>query len=220
MKRIAIDLDKTMFTFKSFLYDFLNKLQFIRNGKKVKYKEIDVFNARPVNPIIKKLHRAFNPASYQTFPLAIETINAFHKLGYEIYFVSNRPIVSPIVSATCTWLKDNHVHCDKLILGCNNKGEFALQNDIDIIIDDLYVNCQKSEEKGVKSILFDANLKNSDACFKINKKQLGLTVFNSWSKIGQYVEGLFEIEAQLSLNDQNELLGKAEEFESELVQIK
>ena len=219
MKRIAIDLDKTMFTFKSFLYEFLNKFQFMRSDKKVKYKEIDIDSIKPVNPIIKRLHKAFNPACYQTFPLAIETINAFHKTGYEIYFVSNRPNVAPIVSATCAWLRDNNVHCDKLILGCNNKSEFALQNDIDIMIDDLFVNCQSSEEKGVKSILFNANLKNSVDCFKINKKQPNLTILNSWGKIGQYIEGLFEMENQLEPNDLNDLLDEPEEFVPEFIQI-
>lgn len=193
MKRIGIDLDKTMFTFSSLLYGVLNALQFIRSDKKVKFKEIDIDKTKSVNPIIKKLHKAFNPAYYKPFPLAIETINELHDAGYEIYFISNRPNISPIVRATCAWLKNNNVHCDKLILGCNNKSEFALQNGIDVMIDDLKVNCKKSEEKGVKSILFRGKLKNNGESVRLSKKRPKFTVLSSWRNIGQYINGLFDM---------------------------
>ena len=60
--------------------------------------------------------------------------------------------------------------------------------------------------------------KSSD-CLKINKKQPNLTILNSWGKIGQYIEGLFEMENQLEPNDLNDLLDEPEEFVPEFIQI-
>ncbi len=202
MKRIGIDLDKTMFTFKSVLYDFLNKFQFVRSDKKMKYKEIDINKVKHVNPIIKNLHKIFNPACYKVFPDAVETINKFHKSGYEIYFISNRPNISPIVRATCDWIKANNLPCDKLILGCNNKGEYALQNGIDIMIDDFEKNCKAIKEKGVKAILFKGNLKNTyNDYLKLLSIRPNFTILSSWRAIGRYVDLYFMNTEQSSKHD-------------------
>lgn len=201
MKKIAIDLDKTMFTLSSFLYEILNKLQLIRKKGKLKFKEINFDDVKGVNPILKRLHKAFNPACYNAFPLAIETINSLHEAGYEIYFLSNRPNIAPIVNATVAWLRDNNVHCDKLVLGCNDKAEYARLNGIDMIIDDLAINCKKSEEKGVKSILFKGGLKNPKKFLKLYKNYPQATILDSWSKIGNYVKKSFKEEDKFRNGD-------------------
>lgn len=196
MKRIGIDLDKTIFTLKSLAYDILNKIQFLKNKDKIKYNEIKITEVKDVNSVIKKIHKVFNPKHYKPFPDAIETINKFHDAGYEIYFISNRPNVPAIVKATVAWIKENNIHCDKLILGCNNKGEYASQNGIDIMIDDMLENCTSLIKHGVKAIQFNKNQEEYEN---------DIVMLNSWKKIGQYVENYFEDE---TLNEIEEIMDR------------
>lgn len=57
MKKIGIDLDKTIFTLKSLAYDILNKIQFLKNKDKIKYNEIKIAEVKDVNSVIKKYIR-------------------------------------------------------------------------------------------------------------------------------------------------------------------
>ncbi len=184
---IGVDLDNTMFTCKrSFSYMLMNKFQFLRSDDKLKYKEIDTNEAKEVHPIIKNFHKILNPASYKAYPEAIETINALYDQGYQIYIITSRPAISPIVSATVAWLKENGVKFDKLIMGCNNKGEYAKQNKVSLIIDDFDKTCKSLDKRGIDSILFKGTLKSKKK-FTINKKTPHITIMHSWNTIKEHI---------------------------------
>ena len=201
MKIIGIDLDNTIFTFNSFLYDILNKLQSSHKGNKVKYKEVDLNDVKPVSPFMSKLHNVFNPSTYKAYPQAIETINDLHNQGYKIYFISSRPCTKSVINATANWVKMNNVSCDKLILGCSNKAKYASENGVSLFIDDFKRTCKAVEEKGIPTVLFNSKLKSREAEIKMNLKVPQLTVLASWDKVGQFIVKHFKKKEILEQED-------------------
>ncbi len=203
MKKIGIDLDKTLFNCESLLYDLLNKFQFINKNDKT-FIEIDINNIKEISPFIKKINKILNPSFYTAYPYAIQTINSLHEAGYKIYFISSRPNINFITSATVEWLINNKVHCDKLIMACNNKAHYAYENKLDFFIDDLVDNCMTLEKIGIKSILFDGCLKNKDY-FKLKKTDMKFTVLNCWSKIGEFIKEYNLTETQIEEKLENDI---------------
>lgn len=181
-KKIGIDLDKTLLSCDSFIYAMLNKLNF-NKGKNLKYREINpngIYKSKFVNKIFKFL----NPNKYSPYLDAVRIINDLHQKGYEIYFVSNRPSLKPIISMTINCLKNLGVEYDKLILGCNNKADLIRKEGINYFIDDVAYICNKIFlTTDAKPIWFTPLLKDEK---KPKYKLSNFKSFNSWKSIGGY----------------------------------
>ncbi len=186
---IGIDLDKTLFSCNSFLYNFVAGLNF-HNDKNLKHYEVPRDGIYKCS-FINKVFKFFNPSKYKAFPEAVETINSLHDDGYFIFFVSSRPNIKPVISMTYEWLNKHNVKYDKLVLGCKNKPAYAYEKGIKFFIDDLRKNCELMSCKGIKPLLFKGSLKNKNK--KKLKPALQLQNFTSWQDIKSYFDSLTNI---------------------------
>ena len=192
MKIIGVDLDNTMFTFRSLMYGLMNKFQSIKSSTG-NFVEFSGKNHKKSNFLLKKLHKVFNPAKYHTYPRAIEAINYLRSIGFKVYFISSRPNISPIVNVTLEWLDNNNVRYDKVVLGCKNKAIYAKENDVDLMIDDYFATCQQLDKVGIRSILFRGSLKDDEGQYKLLKPS-NIAFATSWFDIVQNVDKIFEDE--------------------------
>lgn len=184
-KKIGIDLDKTIFSCNSIIYRWLNNFN-LNKGKILKHHVITdekIYKCTFINKIFKFL----NPDKYIFYSRAVKTINELSKNGYEIYLVSNRPCIKPVVAMTIDTLKRSGISFHKLILGCNNKIEFIKLARLDYFIDDVEMTCLNVlKETNAKPILFQPKLKD-DRHRKL--KRSGLINFQSWRRIKDFFVG-------------------------------
>lgn len=192
MKIIGVDLDNTMFTFRSLMYGLMNKFQPIKSSTG-NFAEFSGGNHKKANFLLKKLHKVFNPAKYHTYPRAIETINFLRSIGFKVYFISSRPNISPIINVTFEWLDKNDIKYDKVVLGCRNKAIYAKEKNVDLMIDDYFATCQQLDKVGIRSILFKGSLKDDEGQYKLLKYP-NIALATSWLSIAQNVDHIFEDE--------------------------
>lgn len=206
MIKIAIDIDNTIFTCNSFIYQLANKLQKINNTSS-SYKIIDVENVKKSNKIIKHLHKIFNPDKYQPHTKAIETINYLHDKGFEIHIVSNRPTFNIMVKATVNLLESYGVKYNKLVLGCKNKVDYCNKHNIFILINDMPKTCEETAKNGIKTIIFNPENQYSTNSTDHRLKAY-LCKFSSWDKIKKMMcskIALIDIIKSRCKNNQQEL---------------
>ena len=184
MKKIGIDLDNTILSCKLLIYKLIDKFQIVNNSDN-SYIQIDK-NAE-TETFLNKL-TIFNPNVYIAFPNAIETINYLYSKGIEIHLISSRPNILPIIDLTINWLNKNNVLYNKLILGCSNKAEYVVANQLDLMIDDNLKTCKSLAQKNIQSILFKHNISNEKFISYDNKINSSLiTIMRSWSKINDHL---------------------------------
>ncbi len=189
MKKIGIDIDNTIFTCKSYLYNLLNKVQKLNKSSHA-YKIIDVDKTKKLSNFIRVLHPILNHKKYISFPLAKETINKFYDEGYEIHLISNRPGFSIMAQATLQLLQENDIHFNKLIMGCKNKSSYCNENEIDVLIDDMPVNLKYIDDNITTGILFKGKLKSKHPA-KWKRSEYNKVEFSSWKFIDEFLSGKF-----------------------------
>lgn len=184
-RKVGIDLDKTLFNCKSILYNFLNALHWNKK-KRLKQNEIKKENIYK-GSIANKVFRLLNPDFYFTYPNAVESINLMSELGYEVHLVSNRPNIRSIIALTLESLDKCGLKYDKLVLGCNNKQDYAVENGLEFFIDDVEEVCHRFvRETAVKPLCFKPTFKGSDFV----RLSLGsVDAFSSWERIGEFFMG-------------------------------
>lgn len=213
MMRIGIDLDNTIFFCNSLVYKFVTALQSRTSSSPLSYKEVGSKAPRDVHPFLKKAFKFLNPAEYRPFPFAVDVINKLHERGAEIYFISSRPHVQPMIALTTAWLQANQVKYDNLILGCKNKGAFAYTHRIDFMIDDHAKVCSEARKKGVIAIQFRGNQKT----YALSCPPEFVTL-SSWKDIERFIWRNWEGGDLQSTDHEKSFLGAMTEkpFESEL----
>lgn len=197
--KIGIDLDKTLFDCNSIVYHFFNKFNFNKEGS-LKHHEI---NQKAIYKcsLLNKVCRFFNPKNYFTFPDACEVLQQLSDSGFEVYLVSNRPNIRPIISMTMQTLRDAGIKYDKLILGCNNKAEFAKAENLSYFIDNNEDICKLITKKSkIETICFAPKVKKREPKLLLK----GIHRLSSWKKIGNY----FQVETQkLRENKEETMIG-------------
>lgn len=176
-KKIAIDLDKTLFNCNSLVYSFLNQLNF-NKAKILKHKDIQKGIYK--SSVLNKVFKLFNPKKYYPYKDAIETINELYEKGYEIHLVSNRPEWKPLIAMTIESLKLHGLKYHKLIMGCNNKLAYAEQENLDYFIDnDINLCLNLLNTENTKPIYFNSSKRKTE--FKL--KAAGFYDFLDWKEI-------------------------------------
>ena len=100
-----------------------------------------------------------------------ETIRKLKEEGNRIIIISARWDIGDLSSYNITkeWLDEMGIHYDKLITGIENKAEIALQEKIDIFIDDSIRNCLEVQQSGIKSLLMTSPVNRNNPSHNIER---------------------------------------------------
>ena len=117
------------------------------------------------------------------FTCAIETLKELQKQGHKLIFITARfePDYFDVRKTTFDWLEKYKVPYDKVIINPKTKREAAIENNIDIFIDDSYSNCKDVLNAGIESWIMDTR------CNRTIKDE-NITRVYSWPHIKQIIE--------------------------------
>ena len=110
--------------------------------------------------------------------------NLLQDEGNTIYIISGRDNgeYSNPYDMTVEWLKKYDICYDKLILtnayNHQEKADICVNNNIDLMIDDSSIVCEKCLENGIKPLLFTT---------LYNQKELRFERVNNWEEIYNYI---------------------------------
>lgn len=190
-KIIGVDIDNTLFSCRSLLYNIAAKLKVPVSKRKLKYAEVPYCQDPKVNPLLKGIFKFFNPNKYQEFPEAVKSLNSLYDEGFEIHLLNSRPNINIFVTSVQEWLNNHGVKYHKLIVGCNDKPKYISENNVDILIDDLSKTCKEAEVVGSKSIIFRGSLKQKLQEGKPEKKLKYSNIATSWKSVLKKIKDIF-----------------------------
>lgn len=177
--RIGIDIDDTM----SDTFDYL--MPYIAEFFKldIKYLRDNNISYNTLTEKMKKREFEFAKKYYDKVipntpfkPKVAEYIDKIKKLGHEIIIITARDkkLYTDEYKTTIEELRNNGINYDKLI--CNfDKAKVCEIEKIDIFIDDSIVNCNKVNELGIETILFNSK--------KNKRDKTNLDRVDSWQEV-------------------------------------
>ena len=91
---------------------------------------------------------------------AVEAIQKLRNQGHKIVIITARWDDNEIsaYNVSKSWLDDNKIPYDKIIVGANKKAPIAKEEKIDVFIDDSVRNCEEVSSEGIKSYLFSTEV--------------------------------------------------------------
>ena len=92
--------------------------------------------------------------------LAVKYLKKLQEEGNEIILITARWETDnfDVRETTKTWVKENNIPCDKLIINAENKLVAAKKENIDVFIDDSIKNCKMVSDNGIKTYLMDTGV--------------------------------------------------------------
>lgn len=111
------------------------------------------------------------------FSLCSEYLSKLRNEGNEIIFITARYGES-VERLTKEWLQKNNIIYDKLIVEAQYKGKVALENNIDIFIDDSLQNCIEVSNLGIKSFLMNTRTNGELETGEITRVYNWLDIYN------------------------------------------
>ena len=154
--KIAIDLDRTIFYCKSFLYDVANYFANKRLSKRLSYIVLD--RKRVEKPSkLSKVAAFFDARKFIEIENATQVINEWSRSGIEIILLSSRPNWKVMRQLTLDCLDQHKVECSAVIIGCKNKGLFCRENQVDLLIEDGIDICRAASKLQIPTIHFSYN---------------------------------------------------------------
>ncbi len=117
------------------------------------------------------------------FTCCLETLEDLKRQGHKIILITARFEIDSfdVKELTINWLKKYNVPYDKLIINASTKVEAAIENNIDIFIDDSYKNCKEVSDSGIKSFIMDTKCNRGIKDEKIERVY-------SWPHIKQVID--------------------------------
>ena len=93
----------------------------------------------------------------EPFPFAVETINRLKQEGHKIILITARWDFdnTNVKNLTEKWLKKQNINYDKLVVNAGEKLEAALENNLDVFVDDSFENCRAVANGGIKTFIMD-----------------------------------------------------------------
>ena len=165
--RIAIDFDDTIVKTSDKIREYLNKYN-IKNftNEDEKYE----FYKKHIDDITNEL---------ELFDDVIDVLNKL-SINNELYLITARSnyYSDSLKDSTIKFIKDNKLPFKEIHFECYEIGKAIKceELNIDLFIDDYYVNCLEVSKKGIDTLLFKNEYDN-------------LKTINSWQDILKYVEG-------------------------------
>lgn len=153
---VITDLDKTFL--EEFLKEDKNKRNsgiINKNAKHITEGMLDWSSQEIHDFLVSDMERM--SLIFEPIPNAKLYIDKLKKDGHKIYLVTHRNyrIFKNPKEATEEWLKKENIYYDKLIFTeSNNKSKECIENKVDIMFDDIAINCLQLRENGIESYLF------------------------------------------------------------------
>ncbi len=93
----------------------------------------------------------------EPFMFAIETIRKFKQAGHKIVLITARWDFGDVSVREVTekWLEQQQIPYDVLVVNAKTKQEAALENKLDIFVDDSFENCKSVSNVGIKTYIMD-----------------------------------------------------------------
>lgn len=91
---------------------------------------------------------------------AVETIKKLKEEGNKIILITARFDWANVnvEEVTLKWLKDNNIEYDKLIINALDKSKIAIDNKIDVFLDDSFENCINVSRCNIKTYIMDSRV--------------------------------------------------------------
>lgn len=192
--KIGIDLDGVIFDSEklyriySELYDMqdLNKNSLI-NNQAVRFQDRYSWSENEANGFIKKYHRKITESS-NVMPGAKDIIPLLKQEGDTLIVITARgKINKDLIPVTIERLKENNLDIfEKYYWGVDNKEEICKQENIELMIDDSNINCEKIANSHIHTIY----LKDAPS-FDVQESEY-LKVLYNWGEIYRYIKNLKE----------------------------
>lgn len=179
--RIGIDIDDTITNTYTFILKRYSEYFNVEYSTLI--KERVTYDILQKNP----LYRQFVKDTFEKTMMDVdlkdnvkETIDALTKDGHEIIFITARhhsEYENPYEFSN-KYLKKNNIHFDELHVSISNKGEFAREHNVDVLIDDSVRHCLNAKDNKVIPILFDNVFNKQCRRFKRAK---------SWNDVYEFI---------------------------------
>lgn len=93
----------------------------------------------------------------EPFMFAIETIKKLKEEGHKIVLITARWDLDGVDVRELTekWLEEKKIPYDKLVVNAITKKQAAIDNKLDIFVDDSFKNCQDVSSTGIKTYIMD-----------------------------------------------------------------
>lgn len=110
-------------------------------------------------------------------------INKLMDEGNEIIFITSRGFNENYdpYGMTAKYLDDNNIRYTKLVVNAKDKSKVAVEENIDLFIDDSLKHVGMVSDKGIPALLFEAYYNKNDKLYKHVK---------SWKEIYDFIEGM------------------------------
>ncbi len=183
--RIGIDIDDTVshtnerLIEEAYKYDKEHvKGKGFKNRNAYSFMDMFYWNVMDVDNFLKSVRNSKFFDGLNVKDSANEYITKLYNEGHKIIFITRRSDKFATKIATKKWLKKNGFKYHKLILGCKEKGNMCLNNDIDLFIDNDYKNVYDALSNGIDAILMGDDY---------NKDENEVKRVESWKEIYDYV---------------------------------
>ena len=202
--RLGIDIDNVLSNFNDVLLkDYLEYDKELRNNgiinkdvyirKMFDWSEDEEKNYYKNN--IERIAQDFTPIKDCS-----KYIKELRNAGHSIYIISGRDNgeYSDPYTMTIEWLKKYDIEYDKLILTDaykhQEKADYCIENNIDIMIDDSIHVCEKCAENNIECILFET---------PYNKKENRFNKVSNWQELYEFISN-YKVNVILDTDTYNE----------------
>lgn len=127
----------------------------------------------------KNMENVLSDARIRSF--ARETISALREKGHKIFIITARHHGEMEIGFK--WLEDHNIEYDELYFDIAEKGKFAKEKNIDVFIDDSFINCKSIDENGVASYIMDIRTNRN-----IDLSKTGIKRIFSWPHFYSEIE--------------------------------
>lgn len=170
---IGLDIDDTIADTMGIMLPYAEKFTLEDLGRQIKMGAIsgdmmDPYYVQNMHEWSKEDEVRFFSKYYRVmlekttpFFFAVEIINQLKKEGHKIVLITARwntvtdEGFLDVEKITTKWLEKHGIKYDKLIVDAQNKGEVALENNVDVFVDDSLKNCISVSNKGIKTYIMD-----------------------------------------------------------------
>lgn len=181
--KIMVDLDRTIFDCPSLVYNIGNMTFADSNlDRKLKFTIVDNESSRSYSNLLFFLKMS-HAKNFTPVDNVVEILNKWYGQGIDVTFVSSRFGFKSFHRSTIEWLENYDIKYDKVVLDCNNKGEYGRINGFDMIIDDTLVNCVDCMKMGITPIWIRNKYNKNIKCYPENILQV-----SGWNEIDDIVQ--------------------------------
>ena len=154
---IGIDIDDTICNTKELQRIYWK--EYFNNNKCSEFSEelpmeVNYFNIPYIDEFWNTYRfKLFNPSIKED---VVNVINEFRELGFKFVIVTSRPpeVYDDLNGKIKKWLDSENLYVDDIFTGVRDKGQFILDNNIDILIDDDIRHVSRARELGKDVIHF------------------------------------------------------------------